>query len=1359
MSLEVYPQSGPPGPVGPTASVLFSAGTLSAVRSDITFNNGSGVTFGLDAGGVITASVQTNYQSAGAYLTTAALSQDSSKYAGTTAGMTGGSLTVDTAGVAISLPAYLTTAQPPGAYLTTAMASNRGSDFVQATAGFFGTNATGTIASNAISISVNPGGGGSLNISAGTTSSSVSAVTFSNGSGVTFGFDGSNVTASVQTNYQTPGAYLTTAALSQDSSKYAGTGFISASTAGSNIVGTLNTSGLSVGIPNYLTTAQPPGAYLTTAALSQDSSKYAGTNGSVETTSGTDLALTLNTSGATIAYPKWLTTAQPPGAYLTTAALSQDSSKYAGTGFTTATTAGTNVVGTLNNSGLSMGIPAYLTTTPAGGAGTGFTSTSTAGSNVVGTLNSNGLSVGVPNYLTTAMASDAVTLSNINVLAGTTNRNLSSFALASKNNIAFGFAGTGTATNDITASWAMAVVNSAGVGDFNAQDLRFDDSNGVSWGISTNGGTTQRAFITASVRTDYAGTNTSLQTTSGTDLKVTLNTTGLTIAYPAWLTTAGGAAVVQSLNGSTGQLSISGSGLNSVSNNASTIVVSARSESLNEIQNPAADAVFSMGSNAAFFSYNAGGSFTTNATREGMFQISVAGNVTQEADVFRLWQGGGAPSTLDMLHIEAGGTNVTALRLQNSCSVAGEFNNPIKFTTADTNFAIGSVPMILGTGMSNLVSNLNANYLQGKQSSDFAATNITSARAGTNTSVATTSGTDLTLGVNTSGVTIGYPKWLTTAAATDITSGRAGTNTSVATTSGTDLTLGVNTSGVTIGYPKWLTTAAATNVTSACAGTNTSVATTSGTDLTLGVNTSGVTIGYPKWITTYVNDLTSQRAGTNTSVATTSGTDLSFVLNTSGETIAYPKWITTWTPGIVGVSNSQTVFTTGTVAFSEGGGAITIASSAGGQSLMFSVPQTSSLVGTNGISISTTGSTISVSNIGPNISAGTTSTNQSNYTFSNANGISFGIGTGASVGVITASIATSLSVVNFSAAGSSNNLGSVVFSNSNGVSFGLNGSTITANAGTNAGTNTAVSTTAGSDITIGVNTSGVTIGYPKWLTTAAQSSALASYWCNLQEVQGTSSFSLQSNSVNVQPFMLPYPISMSYVRVPVSFANLTSTTVAATAGSTSFYYYQSINAVLYSQGAGANSRSLQYLTSSQAAFTEAFLFSISNAGTNESIAYQITYPVEGNNTANSATTMLTTAGGASIFLHTTGGMTNFTGIHHLDIPMAISLSAGNYWIAFNRSTNSTTSGGGINITGNVNRAHTFIVCTQINSNFVPLGFASGGAATASTQPVWQIGLGSHSVSAQGATTSSLALSSVSSVANFPVIPMQFIRQA
>jgi hypothetical protein len=266
---------------GGLTNIKFSAGVASELRSDITFNNGNGVSFGLNAG-VITATVATNYQSAGAYLTTAQ-----------------------------PPGAYLTTAQPPGAYLTTAMASNASTAF--AGIGTSATNASITLNTAGLAISVAPPTAAAIKFSAGTLSSNVSAVTFSNGGGVSFGFDGSNITATVATNYQSigaylttaqsPGAYLTTAMLSANSSLFAGTGFTTATTAGTNIVGTLNNSGLSMGIP----------AYLTTAAAGTG----VGTNTSTATTAGTALTFGANTSGITIGYPAWLTTAGGGGTQAT----------------------------------------------------------------------------------------------------------------------------------------------------------------------------------------------------------------------------------------------------------------------------------------------------------------------------------------------------------------------------------------------------------------------------------------------------------------------------------------------------------------------------------------------------------------------------------------------------------------------------------------------------------------------------------------------------------------------------------------------------------------------------------------------------------------------------------------------------------------------------------------------------------------------------------------------------------------------------------------------------------------------------------------------------------------------------------
>jgi hypothetical protein len=236
--------------------------------------------------------------------------------------------------------------QPVGAYLTTAMASNRGSDFM-------GTNTA--LTANGVSMTANS-------------------------SGLSLNFP----------------AFLTTADLSQNSSLYARTGFTTTSVAGAVVAGTMDTNGLKLAVPAYLTTAQAPGAYLTTAALSQDSSKYAGINGAI-----TGGSITVNTSGVSINLPDYLTTAQPVGAYLTTARASNDA-----IGLNTALTAN-GVSVTANSSGLSLNFPAFLTTamqsaSSSNFAKTGFTTTSVAGAVVAGTMDTNGLKLAVPAYLTTA---------------------------------------------------------------------------------------------------------------------------------------------------------------------------------------------------------------------------------------------------------------------------------------------------------------------------------------------------------------------------------------------------------------------------------------------------------------------------------------------------------------------------------------------------------------------------------------------------------------------------------------------------------------------------------------------------------------------------------------------------------------------------------------------------------------------------------------------------------------------------------------------------------------------------------------------------------------------------------------------
>lgn len=141
----------------------------------------------------------------------------------------------------------------------------------------------------------------------------------------------------------------------------------SASFYGTSASGTISSNAISVSI----------GAYITTARRSTDA---IGLN-----TAQTNVTWTVNSSG-----------------------LSLNASRYAGTGFTSTTTAGTAVVGTNNTLGLSVGVPAFITTAMASNRGSDFVAATAAfaGTSASGTIASNGISVSIGPYLTTAMASN-----------------------------------------------------------------------------------------------------------------------------------------------------------------------------------------------------------------------------------------------------------------------------------------------------------------------------------------------------------------------------------------------------------------------------------------------------------------------------------------------------------------------------------------------------------------------------------------------------------------------------------------------------------------------------------------------------------------------------------------------------------------------------------------------------------------------------------------------------------------------------------------------------------------------------------------------------------------------------------------
>ena len=553
------------------SNIKVSAGTLSTNRSDISFNNSNGVSFGLETNGAITATVATNYQSQGAYLTTAMQSQSSSAFVNTSqsslfqatslmsnyqsanAGYltsqsnqafsaSGSSSTFQTLqfgntnGVSFSISngsivgTVATNYQSQGAYLTTAMQSNAATiSNIKLSAGTLSSNRSDMTFSNAngvsfgletngvITASVAAAGGAQTGISAlsaGTTQMSSGTASFADGGGVSFGINGNTLTATVRTDYQSSGNYLTTAMASNASTNFAGIG--SAITNGTM---TFGTGGLSLNLSNHLTTAALSSQ---TLAFSL-SGNIATTNSSQILNGGYALAggngVTLQQSNNTVSFSV-ATNYQSQGAYLTTAMASNASTNFAGIG--SAITNGTMTFGT---GGLSLNLSNHLTTARASNDAIGLNTALTA-NGVAWTVNSSGLSLNIPAFLTTAMQSQsssnfagvgsAITNGTMTYGTGGLSLNLSNhLTTAMASNAGSNFVGLNSA---LTANGVSASINSSGI------SLNFP------------------AFLTTAMASNqssnFAGIGFTSTTAAGAVIAGTHNTAGLLLAVPAWLTTA-----------------------------------------------------------------------------------------------------------------------------------------------------------------------------------------------------------------------------------------------------------------------------------------------------------------------------------------------------------------------------------------------------------------------------------------------------------------------------------------------------------------------------------------------------------------------------------------------------------------------------------------------------------------------------------------------------------------------------------------------------------------------------------------------------------------------------------------------------
>lgn len=328
------------------------------------------------------------------------------------------------------------------------------------------------------------------------------------------------------------------------------------------------------------------------------------------------------------------------------------------------------------------------------------------------------------------------------------------------------------------------------------------------------------------------------------------------------------------------------------------------------------------------------------------------------------------------------------------------------------------------------------------------------------------------------------------------------------------------------------------------------------------------------------------------------------------------------------------------------------------------------------------------------------------------------------------------------------------------VTWTANSSGLSINAAGYAGTATALT----GAIAATVNSGGVSVSVPatsslvgaSGLSISSNGSTISVYeparssFQNIAPHELNQSMTFNGASVShAVAFNLPHAGSFSFLRIPVLMTT-NQTTIATTAATrnVSGAIYSTWNAVVYSLGTGASSRSLQSVASGSSPFTFMNSLSIAVNGTQYSVTQGYSYQAEGG--AANLTTQYSISN-TNYSLTTNQIATNFSTARFLDINFANSLSAGPYWLVFGYSSSSATNSAGAWTDCNVRYSNHYGASGQ-TTNWGVMGstnYASGGA---------NLGVGSFST-AGGGTTASIPISAISSSASHVVPMFQLLRSA
>ena len=418
-----------------------------------------------------------------------------------------------------------------------------------------GTNVSLSATLNSIGLrldaSVAAPGAASLNVSAGTTSANLTALTFANSNGVSFGLNAGTITATIKTDYQSSGNYLTTARASND-----GIGLNTALTA-NGVSWTVNSSGISLNIPAFLTTAMQSNQssnFVNTSQSSlfqQTSATSNITSNAVNTSSpriqgiiGSNTTYTAGSIGLRdlngISFQS--TTGQ---SFQITHALQYTSNTSAITASALNTSVSSLFQQTSNTSIITSNAFAATQTTKFAGIGTTFAGTNISGSMTLNSIGLNlALSVGAGGG---GGIAGAITGNTSGVLATVSTGTM---VFAGGNNITLSQNGQSITISGANVGGAQTGISglSAGTTQMTSGTAVFSNSHGISFGV--NGNTITASYNSTQFLTTAMASNASTSLagtgTSATNATFTLNSLGLAFNGSAYQVLSNTSAITAS---------------------------------------------------------------------------------------------------------------------------------------------------------------------------------------------------------------------------------------------------------------------------------------------------------------------------------------------------------------------------------------------------------------------------------------------------------------------------------------------------------------------------------------------------------------------------------------------------------------------------------------------------------------------------------------------------------------------------------------------------------------------------------------------------------------------------------------------